>query len=141
LHALARCRPAAAVAALRQLSASADDVDSADAELHADRARRRVFADLINLGHYQLAEQLIEMVVNPQCWAERSADDTAFAWGIYLLNHCSDFAAAAAVFGKVWEQVRRSERDSELVWAGWFLRVIACRYEGAARRVVLIWGV
>jgi len=139
LHALARCRPAAAVAALRRLSADNGDVDSASAGSHADRARRRVFVDLINLGHYKLAEKLVETMVDPECWAAQSADDTAFAWGIYLLNHRSDFAAAAAVFGKIWERSSRSPRDDNaLIWAARFHQGLACRYQGDYRTAALI---
>lgn len=136
LHALARYDPAMALAAFIELAASGGR--EADLRSHVDRARRRVFVDLINLGHYGLAERLVEMEAADECWADRSADEVAFAWGIYLLNHCSDFAAAAAVFAKIWHRARRAEDARGLRWAARFHQGLACRYLGDHESAVLI---
>jgi SAM-dependent methyltransferase len=88
--ALAQSDPAEAVRALHALSQHTE----------GERARlqRRLFTDLANLGHLDVAEQVIAAYGPP---IEQPIDvnnaPTAKAYGIYLLNHRRDPAAAGEI--------------------------------------------
>jgi SAM-dependent methyltransferase len=136
LHALTRCQPTAAIAALSELADSGlDDRPSS----HAGRARRQVFVDLVNLGHYGHAERLLSMAPEIETAAASSAERaTAFAWGIYLLNHRSDFLSAAAVFRRIWFESLGSKADNALLWSARFHQALATYYQGDNETATLI---
>jgi hypothetical protein len=128
LHALARFDPAQAVAAFAHVCGNAEGPE----ELLAHRQRRfyRLFADLVNLGHYGFAEQILDSGPEPADWLNTAAGSPGFAWGMYLLNHRSDFPGAAAAFARVWKEAHRAPADSALFWAARFHEGLANRYQG-----------
>ena len=68
--------------------------------------------DLVNLGHCAIAEEVMGSQKLPNCEPiTYHGAELAFACGVYLLNHKSDFAEAGRIFGQVWEAARASATD------------------------------
>jgi hypothetical protein len=99
---LARHDPSQAVVAFEQLSGNPGGLDPATLEAHLQRARSRLFIDLVNLERSTAAKQLIGSqqlpIVEPMTPDGTSA---AFGWGLYLLNDEGEFAMASAVLARV----------------------------------------
>jgi SAM-dependent methyltransferase len=116
-----------------------DRLDHKILAAHVTRARERLFTDLVNLGHYAIAEQVIgsqELMSDAPVTLDRLA--FAFACGIYMLNHKLEYAVAYSIFGKVWEAARESPTDPTLLWSARFHQALASRYGGdrqAAERI------
>jgi SAM-dependent methyltransferase len=98
LSALAQCDPPAAAQALRSFvdTLPDDDAPAARRALAAE-ARRRLFTDLVNLGHAGPAE-----VVLAEGALDSADAQTAFALGWHLMSHRRDFAGAAAALRQAW---------------------------------------
>jgi hypothetical protein len=88
--------------AFEQISGNPGGLDPATLEAHLQRARSRLFIDLVNLERYTAAKQLIGSqqlpIVEPMTPDGTSA---AFGWGLYLLNDEGEFAMASAVLARV----------------------------------------
>jgi hypothetical protein len=103
LSALAQYDPPGAVEALLAFVETLPDDDSPTARAAlALQARRRLFLDLVNLGHLTearaaLAEGGLDLAA-PPLPAELPL---AFALGLVCLNRSADYAAAARLFGHV----------------------------------------
>jgi SAM-dependent methyltransferase len=99
LAALAQADPHAGLRAIRALQQNALQDPTPEAALHRARAERQFFTDLVNLGHYALAEELLagsrQLIDEPLAF---DTAPTAMAYGFYLLNHRSDPAAARKIF-------------------------------------------
>jgi hypothetical protein len=138
LTALARCNPTEAIQEYEGLGAKLE----ADAEIaiaHVDRARRRLFCDLVNLGHHSLADNLVSGTDAPL--DELLASDNlngALAWGIHLLNAKSDFAGAGRVFARVCEAARPKPEAVNAFWLARFHQGLASRYSGESGRAKAI---
>jgi hypothetical protein len=114
-------------------------LDPAALEAHLQRARSGLFIDLVNLGHYLAAEAVVQS--HHALARERlTSDDLAavFAYGIYLLNHKSEFSAASAVFGQVWETAHASATGHGLLWPARFHQALANWYQGDREAARLI---
>jgi hypothetical protein len=139
LAALARHDPSQAVVAFEQLSGNPGGLDPATLEAHLQRARSRLFIDLVNLGHYLAAEVVVRSHDAPV--RERLTSDdlaAAFAYGVYLLNYKSEFSAASAVFGQVWEIAHASATGHGLLWPARFHQALASWYQGDREAAKLI---
>jgi SAM-dependent methyltransferase len=122
LSALAQSAPDEAAEAFLEL-------DAAD-PLRAE-ARRRLFTDLVNLGHMAAAERVLEDedlgLADPPTADQLPA---LFARAVYLMNHKSDFAAAADLFAEVAEGARGSAAEQAFFWTARFHHGIARRFGG-----------
>jgi hypothetical protein len=139
LAARARYDPWQALSAFQQVTQNQGALDPATFALHLTRVREHLFADLVHLGHYAVAEEVIGSQELPS-YEPMTSDDlaVAYAWGLYLLNHKSEFAAASAVFGRVWESAGRTATDSGLLWPARFHQALASRHHGDREAVKLI---
>jgi 2-polyprenyl-3-methyl-5-hydroxy-6-metoxy-1,4-benzoquinol methylase len=101
LAALARCDPQEGLQTLRALQQRTLQSPSPEASLLRARAERQFFTDLVNLGHYKLAEELAAdcgpLVDEP---IAPGAVPTAMAYGIFLLNHRRDAPAARRILAQ-----------------------------------------
>ena len=139
LAALARHDPSQAVVAFEQLSGNPGGLDPATLKAHLQRARSRLFTDLVNLGHYLAAEVVVRSHHAPARERLTSDDlDAAFAYGVYLLNYKSEFSAASAVFGQVWETAHASPTGHGLLWPARFHQALASWYQGDREAAKLI---
>ena len=139
LAALARHDPSQALAAFEQLSANPGGLDPTSLEAHLQRARSRLFIDLVNLGHYLVAEEVVRSHDAP-AHERLTSDDlaAAFAYGVYLLNYKSEFSAASAVFGQIWETAHASATGHGLLWPARFHQALANWYRGDRETARLI---
>ena len=125
--------------AFEQLSGNPGGLDPATLKAHLQRARSRLFTDLVNLGHYLAAEGGRPIASRPARERLTSDDlDAAFAYGVYLLNYKSEFSAASAVFGQVWETAHASPTGHALLWPARFHQALASWYDGDREAVRLI---
>jgi SAM-dependent methyltransferase len=92
LGALAQSDPGESLKAIGVLWQTARQLSTTDANAHYARAARQLFVDLVNLGHFALAEELI-VGVDPVIF-ETLPPDAALAYGFYLLNGKKDAQAA-----------------------------------------------
>jgi len=138
LLALARHDPPQALVAFEQLSGNPVGLDPVTLEAHVQRARSRLFIDLVNLGHYFVAEEVVRS--HDPAGERLTSDDlaAAFAYGVYLLNHKSEFSAASAIFGQVWETAHASATGHGLLWPARFHQALASWYDGDREAVRLI---
>jgi SAM-dependent methyltransferase len=138
LLALARHDPPQALVAFEQLSGNPGGLDPATLEAHVQRARSRLFIDLVNLGHYFVAEEVVRS--HDPAGERLTSDDlaAAFAYGVYLLNYKSEFSAASAVFGQVWETAHATATGHGLLWPARFHQALASWYDGDREAVRLI---
>jgi hypothetical protein len=101
LSALARHDPSQALVAFEQILGNPGGLDPVTLEAHLQRARSRLFIDLVNLECYTAAKELIGSqelpIVEPMTLDGASA---AFAWGLYLLNDEGETATASAVLAR-----------------------------------------
>jgi hypothetical protein len=69
-----------------------------------------------------------------------TSDDlaAAFAYGVYLLNYKSEFSAASAIFGQVWETAHTSPTGHGLLWPARFHQALASWYQGDREAAKLI---
>ena len=139
LAALARHDPSQALAAFEQLSANPGGLDPTSLEAHLQRARSRLFIDLVNLGHYLVAEEVVPSHDAP-AHERLTSDDlaAAFAYGVYLLNYKSEFSAASAVFGQIWEIAHANATGHGLLWPARFHQALANWYRGDRETARLI---
>ncbi len=139
LAALARHDPSQALAALEQLSANPGGLDPTSLEAHLQRARSRLFIDLVNLGHYLVAEEVVRSHGAP-AHERLTSDDlaAAFAYGVYLLNHKSEFSTASAVFEQIWETAHASAAGHGLLWPARFHQALANWHRGDREAARLI---
>lgn len=128
LSALVRCDPPAAVEAFERISAGVREGGAAPEAAHLERARWRLFTDLVNLGHHTVAERVLSTSTQPPLLSQ--GDDAVFAWGSFLLNHRADFAGAAAVFAQLWKAVSGSPQAAGRLWAARFHEGLAERNRG-----------
>lgn len=107
LSAFARCDPAAGLDAMAALRERARQHPAPDVQAELLRAHRRFFTDLANLGHYAPAATLIAQG-GPPVDDPRSPDTipVAAAYGVYLLNHRRDPAAARDILAPAREAAR-----------------------------------
>ena len=139
LAALARYDPSQALAAFEQLAGNPGRLDPVTLEAHLRRARSRLFIDLVNLRHYLMAEVVVpphELLAGEPITSDNLA--AAFAYGVYLLNHKSEFSAAGAVFGQVWEAAHASATGHALMWPARFHQALASWYKGDREAAKLI---
>ena len=62
-------------------------LDPATFAMHLERARHSLFIDLVNLGHYAAAKEIVgsqDLPIGESMTSDEAA--AAFAWGLYLLN-------------------------------------------------------
>jgi hypothetical protein len=131
LTALARCDPTRALSAFQRLSRNQAELDAATFAAHLTRAGERLFTDLVNLGHCAIAEEVMGSQKLPNCEPiTYHGAELAFACGVYLLNHKSEFAEAGRIFGQVWEAARASATGRDLLWPARFHQALASRYRG-----------
>jgi hypothetical protein len=139
LAALARHDPSQALLAFDQLSGNPGGLDGATLEAHLQRARSRLFIDLVNLGHYLAAEVVVQSHDSP-AREPLTSDDlaAAFAYGVFLLNYKSEYSAASAVFGQVWEIAHAGATGHGLLWPARFHQALASWYQGDREAAKLI---
>jgi SAM-dependent methyltransferase len=117
LAALARHDPSQALVAFKQLAADPGGLDPATLEAHLQRARSRLFIDLVNLEHLTAARELAGSqqlpIVEPMTPDGASA---AFAWALHLLNDVGEFAAASAVLARVRQAAAAMLSDHETTY-------------------------
>jgi hypothetical protein len=131
LAALARYDPTQALDAFQQLSQNQERLDPPTAVAHLTRARERLFTDLVNLGHYVTAEEVIGPQELPSFEPIAASNFAlAFATGVYLLNYKAEYAAAAAVFEQAWNAARERATDDALLWPARFHQALASQYGG-----------
>jgi len=131
LSALARCDPTRALSAFQRLSRNEAELDATTFAAHLTRAGERLFMDLVNLDHCAIAEEVMGSQKLPNCESiTYHGAELAFACGVYLLNHKSEFAEAGRIFGQVWEAARASATDRDLLWPARFHQALASRYRG-----------
>jgi SAM-dependent methyltransferase len=131
LTALAQCAPQEAVRAFQDLASAGDRPADPTFPAHLERARRRVFTDLVNLGHCDAAEQVLGADGLPL--DDRIGEEqlpTAMACGMYLLNHKSRFDEARAVFARAAECAGSVPERRETFWHARFHEGLASRYAG-----------
>jgi hypothetical protein len=139
LATLARHDPSQALVAVAELAANPGGLDPATLAAHLQRAKSRLFVDLVNLGHYPMAEVVVPSDEPPAREWLRSDDlAAAFAYGIHLLNYKSDFSAAGAVFGEVWETAHARAAGNDLLWPARFHQALASWYQGDRETAKLI---
>ncbi|MBV9828730.1 MAG: class I SAM-dependent methyltransferase [Alphaproteobacteria bacterium] len=131
ISALAQFDAERALDAVFALRPGLDGPNSTRFRAHAQRARARLFADLINCGHHALAERLLETGPAPIDEAMRADDLAAIcAWGIYLLTEKGRHVEAGRVFRRLWQAARESGRHNDLLWTARFHQGLAALYIG-----------
>jgi hypothetical protein len=138
LTALARCDASATVAAYEGVSKNPARLDPDAYRPHRSRAFRRLLSDLINLGHYDVAEQILRRWPEDEREMGETVGREGFAWGLYLLNHRADYPAAASMFARIWQQAQDNPADAALLWPARFHQGLASRHRGDARTAALI---
>lgn len=139
LAALAQVAPGKALEAFRQLLENRGDLHPAILAAHAARARKRLFTDFVNLGDYVAAEQLIDANEAPFCGPLDAEDlPVGLAWGVYQLNHRSDFAGACTVFSQVSDIAYTNPLGRAFYWHGRFHHGLACKYLGDRATAVAV---
>jgi SAM-dependent methyltransferase len=99
--ALAQCAPIAAVGALETISANRFGLDPVMLTDHLAVARRRLFSDLINLGHFAVATQVMSVMEFLSDDEPRGDLTSVFAFGLHLLNTGADPACTSEVFARI----------------------------------------
>lgn len=126
LSALAQYDPPGAAEALLTFVETLPEEDDVDAQ--AAEARRRVFADLVNLGHLEPAGIVLDNgplhLASPPGPADMPA---GFALALYRMNYLSDFAAAADLFGEIAEAARGGPAAGDFFWTARFHQGMAIR--------------
>ncbi len=141
LGALAQSDRPRALEAFREIAENRGGLDPASLASHAARARKRLFTDLVNLGDYVAAGQLVEANRPPfDGPLDTETLPVALAWGIYQLNHRSDFAGACAVFSEIGDAARNSPQSERFYWDGRFHQGLACKYLGDLATAKAIWA-
>ena len=129
LSALAQYDPRAAVEALLTFVETLPD--DAARETLGEQARRRLFTDLVNLGHFDQAEQVLAAGGADMAEPAMSADlPTAFALALFRMNRQSDFAGAAALFGQVADTARDAPSAADFFWTARFHQGMAVKLGG-----------
>jgi SAM-dependent methyltransferase len=98
---LAQTNPTAAVAALERIAANRFGLDPVMLAAHLGLARRRLFGDLINLGHFSTAAQVMSASEFLSIDEPLGGVASVFAYGLHLLNTGADPADASAIFARV----------------------------------------
>ena len=127
---LARGNPNEAALAFEALAERVDAADPGEALRHRERARRRLFVDLVTLGHNEAAEEIVGET--PAFDADLTTPEgirAGYSWGMFLLNHKADYSEAAAAFAAVARASRTaSSPRPDLFWPGRFHFALANRY-------------
>ena len=106
LRGLTRFDPETGVSELKKLTFAQKCGESTTLLLHRRRAQRAVFADLVFLGHYEMAENALSSRHLAGSDGDNPDDFLPdFAWALYLLNYKDDAANAAATLSEVRERV------------------------------------
>ena len=129
LSALAQYDPQAAVEALLTFVETLPEHAARDSL--AEQARRRLFTDLVNLGHFEPAGQVLAAGgFDPAAPAAPADLPAAFALALYRMSGQSDFAGAAALFGQVADTARGGPSAADFFWTARFHQGMAVRMGG-----------
>jgi len=119
LSALAQYDPQAAVEALLTFVETLPD-DPAREPL-AEQASRRLFTDLVNLGHFDQAGQVLAAGGFDPAGPALPADlPAAFALALYRMSGQADYAGAATLFGQVADTARDGPSAGDFFWTARF---------------------
>ena len=132
LSALAQYDPQGAADALLTFTETmAQEHEGEEGAGLAAAARRRLFTDLVNLGHFKPAATVLASggldLAEPLCAADLPA---AYAFALFKMSHLSDFAAAAADFAAVSAAARGTAAEGEFFWTARFHQGMASRLGG-----------
>ena len=129
LSALAQYDPEGAAEALLTFIETLPEEDDAETcAALAVEARRQLFVDLINLGHFAPAETVLASGGLGLPEQPLPADlPIAYALAIYRMARQSDFATAAALFAQIAETARGTAAEHDFFWTARFHQGMAMK--------------